>query len=92
MLDKQQRHSGSIYALFAICSPTTGWKTLLGSIQNQERQSQYNGTVAVGSEEEQGGCAHHCEFLQTSWNCRLLSIYDPGAPNSILVSSPAKLL
>lgn len=29
--------------------------------------------------------------LQTSWNCKLLSIYHPGALNSILVSSPAEL-
>lgn len=34
MLDKQQGHSSSIYALFAICSPTTGWKTLQKSSHN----------------------------------------------------------
>lgn len=26
VLDEQQGHSSSIYALFAICSPDTGWK------------------------------------------------------------------
>lgn len=52
MFDKQQGHSSSIYALFAICSP--GWKALLGSIQS-ERQSQYHSTAAVGNEEEKGG-------------------------------------
>lgn len=90
MLDKQQGHGSSIYALFVIYSPTTGWKTLLGLIQS-ERQAQYHGTVAVGNEEKQGGYVHQCELLQTSWNCKLLSIYHPGALNSILVSSPAKL-
>lgn len=54
MLDKQQGHSSNIYALFAVCSPTTGWKTLLGSILS-EGQSQYHGTVAVGNEEERAG-------------------------------------
>lgn len=64
MPDKQQGHNSSIYALFTICSPTTVWKTLLGSIQS-ERQSQYHGNVAMENEEEQGGYAHQCEFLQT---------------------------
>lgn len=57
IFDKQQGHSSNIYALVAICSPATGWKTLLGSIQS-ERQLQCHGTLAVGSEEEQGGYAH----------------------------------
>lgn len=34
-------------------------------------------SIAVGNEEEQGGYAHQCEFLQTSWACKLLSIYYP---------------
>lgn len=72
VLDKQQGHGSSIYALFAICSLTTGWKTLLGLMQS-ERQSQYHETVAVRNEEKQGGYVHQCELLQTSWNCKLLS-------------------
>lgn len=34
-------------------------------------------SVAVGNEEEQGGYGHQCEFLQTSWPSKLLSIYYP---------------
>lgn len=56
MLDKQQGHSSSIYALLAICSPSTGWKSLLGSIPS-ERQLQFHGTLTVG---KKGGAGRLC--------------------------------